>query len=90
MESITITPKSVGLIGGSDGRPGTRNLATSSGESRSQLFQRLRSERVWDAAERLKEEVRAECRSRGLNKRGSGTEAWNSIAATYPRPDAAT
>ena len=40
-------------------RVATRNLATSIGETRSQLFQRLRDEYVWDDAELLKEQVRA-------------------------------
>jgi hypothetical protein len=48
-----------------DARCGTRNLVTSSGESRSELFQRLRRECVWQDAEFLKEQVRATCRDRG-------------------------
>lgn len=90
MESVTFTPHSTGSIGGSNGRVATRNLATSSGESRSQLFQRLRAECVWDDAERLKEQVRAECRNRGETKRQSGISAWNAIARAYPIADAVT
>lgn len=71
-------------------QPGTRNLLTCSGESRSQLFQRLRSECVWDAAERLKEDVRTESRNRGETKRQAGIAAWNAIAEAYSIPDAVT
>jgi len=71
-------------------QPGTRNLVTSSGETRSQIFQRLRSECVWEDAERLKEQVRIECRSRGETKRQAGIIAWDAIARAYPVADAVT
>ncbi len=73
-----------------DRQPGTRNLLTSSGESRSQLFQRLRSECVWDDAERLKEDLRTESRNRGETKRQAGITAWDAIAEAYPVADAVT
>ena len=69
---------------------GTRNLTTSSGETRSQLFQRLRAEFVWQDAEVLKQQIRSEARSRGMTKRESGVAAWNAVADTYPIPDAQT
>lgn len=71
-------------------QPGTRNLLTCSGESRSQLFQRLRAECVWDDAERLKEDVRTESRNRGETKRQAGIAAWDAIAGAYPIADAVT
>lgn len=71
-------------------RVATRNLATSSGETRSELFQRLRAECVWEDAERLKEQIRTECRNRGETKRQAGISAWDAIAEAYPVADAIT
>lgn len=68
----------------------TRNLATLSGETHSELFQRLRAECVWEDAERLKEQVRTECRNRGETKRQAGIMAWDAIARAYPVADAIT
>ncbi|MFT5328414.1 MAG: hypothetical protein ACI8P0_006327 [Planctomycetaceae bacterium] len=90
MRSDTIDVESVELAERLNTRSGTRNLATSSGETRSQLFQRLRSECVWDDAERLKEQVRTECRNRRETKREAGISAWNAIAKAYPPADAGT
>jgi hypothetical protein len=71
-------------------RVATRNLATSSGESRSQLYRRLRSEGAWDVAEEFKEIERARCRSVGMTKAQAGAQAWDSIAVAFPPPDTAT
>lgn len=90
MESATLTPHPTGSIGGSNGRGATRNLATSSGESRSQLYRRLRSEGAWDVAEEFKEIERARCRSAGMTKPQAGVQAWDSIAVAFPFPDTAT
>jgi len=90
MGSATVTSNAAGLDSVGRAQSGTRYLATAGGETRSQFFQRLRSECVWDAAELLKEQVRAECRNRGETKRQAGICAWNAIAKTYPKPDAAT
>ena len=79
-----------GKSGVEEHQSGTRNLITSSGETRSQFFQRLRAEYVWDDAEHLKEQVRAECRNRGETKRQAGISAWDAIAKVYPIADAVT
>ena len=90
MTAATLPAQASGKSGVDEHRSGTRNLITSSGETRSQLFQRLRAECVWDDAERLKEEVRAECRNRGETKRQSGISAWNAVARAYPVADSVT
>ena len=90
MTAATLPAQASGKSGVDEHRSGTRNLITSSGETRSQLFQRLRAEYVWEDAERLKEQVRAECRNRGETKRQAGISAWNAIAKVYPEPDAVT
>ena len=90
MRSDTIDVESDEQVERRNTRPGTRNLVTSSGESRSELFQRLRSEFVWPDAEVLKERVRANARSRGLTKRDASVESWNAVADAYPIPDART
>ena len=90
MGSATVTSNAAGLDSVGRAQSSTRHLATAGGETRSQLFQRLRSECVWDDAELLKEQVRAECRNRGETKRQAGISAWNAIAKTYPKPDTAT
>lgn len=90
MRSATFTPHSTGSIGGSNGRAATRNFATASGESRSQLYRRLRSEGAWEVAEEFKEFERVRCRSAGMTKAQAGVQAWDSIAIAFPPPDAAT
>jgi hypothetical protein len=90
MGSATLTPESADLIDVGNARSGTRHSATAGGETRSRLFQRLRAECVWDDAERLKEQVRTECRNRGETKRQAGIIAWNAIAKAYPVADAVT
>jgi hypothetical protein len=90
MRSDTIDVESVELAERLNTRSGTRNLATSSCETRSQLFQRLRAECVWDYSERLKEQVRTECRNRGETKREAGISAWNAVARAYPVADSVT
>jgi hypothetical protein len=88
MGSATVTSNAAALNSVGNALQATRDQVTCSGETRSELFRRLRAEFVWQDAEVLKEQARAECRNRGMNKRDSGIEAWNSIAATYPKPDA--
>lgn len=62
----------------------TRDQITCTGESRSQLFQRLRNECRWNQAEQLKEEMRVRCRAEGLTKAESGRQAWNEVARQFP------
>ena len=90
MTIATLSAQIAGMTSVEEHRTGTRNLVTGSGETRSELFQRLRAECVWDAAERLKEQVRAECRNRGETKRQAGISAWDAIAAAYPAVNAVT
>lgn len=90
METATLTSNTAALHSVGNAQSGTRHLATAGGETRSELFQRLRAECVWDDAERLKEQVRAECRNRGETKRQAGITAWNAIARAYPTADVAT
>lgn len=90
METATVTSNAAVLNSVGNAQSGTRHLATAGGETRSELFQRLRAECVWDAAECLKEQVRAECRNRGESKRQAGISAWDAIAESYPVADAVT
>lgn len=68
----------------------SRQRVILSGETRSQLYRRLRSEGVWDVAEEFKEIERARCRSAGMTKAQAGVQAWDSIAIAFPPPDTAT
>lgn len=88
MTSDNLRGTSARLDGAGNSRSGTRDQVTSSGETRSQLFQRLRSECVWDDSEQLKEQVRVACRNRGISKRAAGVEAWDAVADAFPIPDA--
>ena len=67
-----------------------RQRVTLSGESRSELYRRLRSEGAWNVADECKEIERARCRSAGMTKSQAGVQAWDFIAITFPPPDTAT
>ena len=75
---------------GKRGQRRTRDALTVSGESRSQFYQRLRSEGAWEIAEELKEVERRQCRDAGLTKAESGRRAWDSIAEAFPVVDVVT
>jgi hypothetical protein len=90
MRSDTIDVESAELVERLNARPRTRDVPTVSGETRSQLYQRLRSEGSWDVAEAEKELVRKQCRAAGKTKAESGRRAWDAIATAFPPVDAST
>ena len=90
MTSDTIDVESAELVERLNSRPGTRNLITSSGESRSQLYRRLKLEMVWNQAEDVKEAERQRCRAAGMSKTAAGQSAWDAVARAYPPVDAVT
>lgn len=71
-------------------RRSSRDRATASGETRSQLYQRLRSEGSWEIAEELKEVERRQCRDTGMTKAEAGRRAWDAVAEAFPIVDAVT
>ena len=75
---------------GKGDRPTSRDTLTASGESRSQLYRRLRSEGAWELAEEFKETERARSRSAGMTKAQAGVQAWDSVAIAFPPADAVT
>ncbi|MDA1164258.1 MAG: hypothetical protein O3B13_14260 [Planctomycetota bacterium] len=68
----------------------SRDQITTSGETRSQLYQRLRAEAAWDIAEAEKELVRRRSRDAGMTKAASGQQAWDAIAVAFPPVDVVT
>ena len=90
MGSATVTSNAAGLDSVGRAQSGTRHLATAGGETRSELYRRLRSEGAWDVAEEFKECERARCRSAGMTKAQAGVNAWDAIAVAFPPPDTAT
>jgi hypothetical protein len=90
METATVTPKAADSIDVGNAQRGARNTVTASGETRSELYRRLRSEGAWDVAEEFKEIERARCRSAGSTKAEAGVQAWDAVAKAFPVADAAT
>lgn len=90
MASTMSSTQAVDTASCNEQQPAPRNLVTCSGETRSQLYRRLKLELAWPAAESLKEAERRRCRAAGMTKAAAGKAAWDSVAHKFPPADATT
>jgi len=90
MKTATLTSNAAGLIDVGNALQATRDQVTCGGETRSQLYRRLKAEIAWSQAEALKETERQRCRSAGMTKAAAGQAAWDAVARNYPPVDAVT